>query len=323
MSTIEISCARCEKKFRVRAEFSGRSTRCPGCSAPITIAGATVPPPLSPKRVEEERPRPAKRAREDDDEPRRPVMDLKSAVTACRREQVALIFALAGILGGFFVACAGNMSRAGGGMEEIMLFLVLLFAVGPSLATGAFGIMARISAMSVPSTSLARGSATSSFLCSIAGIVCLLAFAIALVSSIDSHQPNELPMVVALGGLILSVIGSVVTFVGFVGQIGIVRRSSSVSRAVGRTSIATAVCVLSLIGIGLLYTLANEAFGGPDYYRGPYGPAYHYQDHSNFYQVMLGIFMPIAFGVVLILYHRLLAAGKIAAQNEMPVTSMD
>jgi lysylphosphatidylglycerol synthetase-like protein (DUF2156 family) len=250
-------------------------------------------------------------------------LDLRTAETACRREQIALIFALLGILGGFFISCLGRTSSPGAGMEEIMLFLVLLVAVGPSLATGAFGIMARISAMGVPKACLARGAATSSFLCSIAGIVCLLAFAIALVSSIDSQRPGELPMVVSMGGLIISVLGAVVTFVGFVGQIGIVRKSAGVSRAVGRTSIAIAVCVLSLIGIGLLYTLANEAIGEPAYYRGPYGPVAYHQDHSTFYSVMLGILMPLAFGVVLILYHRLLAAGKLAAGGEPPASSND
>src|SRR4051812_44023878 len=122
MSTIEISCARCEKKFRVRSEFAGRSTRCPGCSAPITIDGSKPPPP-PPKPVEEERPRPSRRPRDEEDEPRRPVMDLKGAETACRREQVALIFALAGILGGFFVSCLGRMAGPSGDMEAIMLFL--------------------------------------------------------------------------------------------------------------------------------------------------------------------------------------------------------
>jgi len=324
MSTLEISCAQCEKKFRVRAEFAGRSTRCPGCSAPIIIAGLAKPIAPPPKPVEEERSRPSRRPRDDeDDEPRRPQLDLKPAETACRREQIALIFAIAGILGGFFVSCLGNMGgRAGSGIQEIMLFFVLLVAVGPSLATGAFGIMARIAAMGVPSASLARGSAIASLLCSIAGLVCLLGFAIALVSSFDSQRADELPMVITMGGLIVSVLGSVVTFTLFVNQIGIVQRSAAVSRAVARTGIAISVCVLSLIGIGLLYTLASEAMG-PSYSRGPFGDNYSYQDHSGFYQVMLGILMPLAFGVVLILYHRLLAAGRRAASEEAPASNND
>lgn len=321
MSTIEISCTRCEKKFRVRSEFAGRSTRCPGCSAPITIDGSKLPPP-PPKPSEEERPRPSRRPREEDDEPRRPTMDLKAAETACRREQVALIFALAGILGGFFVSCLGRMAGPGGGMEAVMLFLILVIAVGPSLVTGTFGMMARISAMSVPSASFARGSATASFLCSLAGLLCLLVVGISIAASIDSHQSDPLPMVISLGGLVLSVIGSVVTFVAFVGQIGIVQRSASVSRAVGRMAIAVAVCVLSLIGIGLLYVLADEVFGGPDYYPGQYG-GYYRHDHSGFYVIMVGILMPLAFGVILILYHRLLAAGKIAVGGELPANSND
>ena len=151
MSTIEIACGRCEKKFRVRAEFAGRSTRCPGCSAPITIAGAPRPAPAPIRSTEEEKPRPRPRQRDDeDDEPRRPALNWKPVDAAFRREQVAVIFSFVSIFGGFFIFCAGNVGRSTGEMPAFMIPIVLLFGIGPALATSAFGLMARVSALEAP-----------------------------------------------------------------------------------------------------------------------------------------------------------------------------
>src|SRR5262245_42504677 len=111
MSTLEIACGRCEKRFRVRAEFAGRSTRCPGCSAPITIAGPTTPSAPPSRVAPEERARPRPRRSDDDDEPRRPGLNWSAAETAFRREQLAVIFGFLSIFGGFFVSCAARMGR--------------------------------------------------------------------------------------------------------------------------------------------------------------------------------------------------------------------
>src|SRR5215217_7143920 len=103
MSTLEVACGRCERRFRVRAEFAGRSTRCPGCSAPITIAGAARPAAPPPRSEEEPRPRPRPRRRDDDDDgPRRPALNWASTDVALRREQIAVIFALLSFLSGLF-----------------------------------------------------------------------------------------------------------------------------------------------------------------------------------------------------------------------------
>jgi DNA-directed RNA polymerase subunit RPC12/RpoP len=40
MSTIEFTCSNCSKTFRVRSEFAGKSTHCPGCSQPVRIGVA-------------------------------------------------------------------------------------------------------------------------------------------------------------------------------------------------------------------------------------------------------------------------------------------
>src|SRR5205085_1945337 len=127
------------------------------------------------------------------------------------------------------------------------------------------------------------------------------------------HRGSELPAVVATGGLILSTLAAVGTFAGFVAQVGIARRSAALSRAVGRTAVAACVCLLGLLGIGVLYTLATELSGAPTGY-GPFGPSY--RDDGPFYGVVAGILMPFAFGTLLIFYHRLLAAARLAVRGE-------
>lgn len=307
MSTLEIGCGRCDKKFRVRAEFAGRSTRCPGCSAPITIAGAASAPP--PRVVEEDRPRPRSRRRdEDDEEPRRPMADWAPVEAAFRREQWAVIFVFIGILGSLFSFCAANLTRHTGEMEPAVIFFVLLFGIGPPITTAAFGIMARAAAVAAPKESFARGSARSSMVCAIAGVICLVIFALTMLASIGSSGPDPLPMIVGLGGVILSGMGAFATFLGFVAQVGIARRSAAVSQAVARLSVTIASCLVGILGIGFLYTLISEMTT----------PAYYYSrhEHEGFFSFVLGILLPLAFGVVLILYHRALAAGRQAVLGE-------
>jgi hypothetical protein len=262
------------------------------------------------RQVEEERPRSRPRSRDDDNEPQRPTLNWVPVETAFRREQLAVVFALLSVLGGFLAACAGNMGRgASGEFAGVFIFVTLLFGIGPSLGTTAFGIMARVSALGAPRECLARGSTVASLLSSIAALLCLVILAMTMMMSMDAQRPDPLPMIVALGGLVLSGLTSLVTFLGFIAQVGIYRRSAEVSRAVGRTATAAAVCVLVLIVIGILYAMAN-ALIEPSYSRGGYGRTYYQPDHSGFFVILLGILMPIALGVVVIFYHRLLAAGR-------------
>jgi len=188
----------------------------------------------------------------------------------------------------------------------------LLFVVGPGLVAAAFGLMARISAMKPPPESGARTSAIASLLCALAGLGCLAVLAFNIMMSIDSQRPMELAMVVGVGGLVIAVLASVATFQAFIAQVGIARRSAAVSRGVGRMAVGIAVCTLSLIGIAVLYALMSELMT-PTYSRGP-----QYQTHEVFYRVTLMLLAPFALGAMLILYHRLLAAGRRAVQGEPP-----
>src|SRR5262245_1242025 len=319
MSTLEVTCGRCDKKFRVRTEFAGRSTRCPGVSAPRTIASDRAPAPTLNWDRDEDRPRPRPRPRFDDDSPRRPSGNWQPVEVALGREQTALVFLVIQVVCTFFAMCLGRAAGPGGTMNSPALAIMLVLVAGPSLGAAAFGLMARIAALRAPTESLARGTATASLLCALTGIGCMVFFGFALLMRIESQGSDELAMVVAIGGMVLSGAAAVATFMGFVAQVGIARRSAGVSEAVGRTAVATAVCTLVIIGIGGLYAIAQEAFAPSSYY-GPYG--YSRRDHSGFFQVVLLGLIPLGLAVVLILYHRLLAAARWSLKGE-PVDRYD
>src|SRR5262245_29481946 len=316
MSTLDVTCSQCTKTFRVRAEFAGKSTRCPGCSAPITISGMRPAPPGPPEPREAPRPRPRRRD-DEDDEPRRPPQNWASVDMAFRREQVAVVFVLIGILCDYFAFCLGQSMGPSGRNEGAFVALGLLLVIGPSLAAAAFGLMARISALKPPPETKARTSAVASLLCGLSGLASLVLIAFASLLSIDAQRPTELPVAVAIGGLLLATLGSVATFVTFVVQIGIYRRSAAMSAAVGRLAVAVCVCVLSLLGIGLLYMLVSE-MTTPNY-GGGYGPYGSYRPgHERFYEITVFFLFPLALAVVLILYPRLLAAGRQSLQAGTP-----
>lgn len=313
MSTLEVACDRCDKRFRVRPEFAGKSTRCPGCSAPITIGGVPRLPDHREERVERPRERP--RPRDDDDhEPRRPVGNWRPVAAAAGREQVAVVFVLMTILGSYLVFCLSSaFGRSSGPMEGVVVGLMLLLLVGPSLLAAVFALMARAAALSTPPGSLAKGSAVASLLCALGGLVALVVLGIATLASFDSQRPSELPMVVAMVGLALATLGAVGTFLGFIAQVGIARRSAGISRAVGRMAVACGVCILILLGIGLMYALISEIAE-----EGPSGSLRHTpsRDDGPFFQIVSGVLVPMAVAVTLILYHRLLGATRRAIQAD-------
>ena len=317
MSTLEVACARCDKRFRVRAEFAGKSTRCPGCSAPITIAGSKPAPAPRPEPAGRPRPRPRPRD-DDDDRPRTPSGDWRPVATALGREQVAVLFALTSILCSYLIFCIGNMAGRSSGPEQgVVIGLMLLLLVGPAVVAGVFGLMARISALAAPRGSLARGSAVPSLLCGLAALACLVILGITLLASFDRQgPPPELALQVSSVGLLVSAVAAGGTFLGFVAQVGIARRSAGVSRAVGRLAGSVSVCVLVLLGIAVFYTLVTE-LDAPSSSRGGWqGGGRNPRDDEPFYAILLGILVPLGFAVVLILYHRLLAAARAAVLDE-------
>jgi hypothetical protein len=308
MSTLDVACARCDKRFRVRAEFAGKATRCPGCSAPITIGGSKPAPP--PREERAERPAPRPRPRDDeDDRHRRPPGDWRPVDSALGREQVAVVFALATVPCSYFAYCLGRAAGAAAGADAAVMVLTLLLVVGPSLVAGGFGAAARVAALGAPPETLARGTAVASLLCAIAGLLSILVFGLALLARLDAPPGSPgsgfLP-VVATVGLVLSALGSVGTFAGIVAQIGIARRSAAVSAAVGRTAVTACVAVLAVTGLGLLLALAIEAASNP------FSPRHEEEAIAS---VLFGVLIPVGFAAVLVAYHRLLAAARRAVQE--------
>jgi hypothetical protein len=309
MSTLDVTCDQCDKRFRVRAEFAGKSTRCPGCSSPMTISAARVPAPPREERAERPRPRPRD---DEDDRSRPPVGNWRPVVSALGREQVAAVFGLLTILGGYMASCLGNVLGGPGGMEELGIAVMLLVLVGPLLVAAIFGVSARVAALGVPAESRAKGTAVASLLCGLAGLAALVLLGLFFLASFDRPQRSELPMVVAVGGLLLSALGALGTFVGFVAQVGIVRRSAEVSAAIGRTAVAVCTCVLVLVAIGILFALAVEATT-PSY---SYGPVGYGRDDQHYLIVINAVLLPFGLAVILIMYHRLLAATRRAVLEE-------
>jgi hypothetical protein len=125
---------------------------------------------------------------------------------------------------------------------------------------------------------------------------------------LDAYGPGPLPVATGVVGLVVSVLGAVGTFCGFVAQVGIARRSAEISRGVNQAAVATGACVVALVGIGILFTLAAEVTA-PHRASGP-SPA-----TEVFGGIAVGVLLPLALAVVLILYHRLLAAGRRALQG--------
>jgi hypothetical protein len=235
---------------------------------------------------------------------------------ALGREQVAVLFGLMTILCSYLVFCIGNATGGSSGPEQgLVIGLMLLLLGGPSLVGGVFGLMARVSALGAPRDSLARGAAVPSLLCGLAAFAALIMLGLTLVVGIDRQRPSELALQVSLVGMLCSTLAAVVTFLGFVAQVGIARRSADVSRSVGRMAGATSVVVLVLLGIAMFYTLVSEMTQPNPPYSGGYGGGY-YRDDEPFYAILLGVLAPIGAGVILILYHRLLAAARRAVLDE-------
>ena len=312
MSTLEVVCGRCDKRFRVRSEFAGKKSRCPGCSAPIAIGGPTTS--AGPRReAPTERSRPRRRDAEDDDTPR-PTDNWKPVNTALGREQGAVLFVLVAFVSSFVVWGIGAVIDRRGPPDAILLVIMLLLLITPLFAAGVLGIMARVAALRAPPENLSKGAAVSSLLCGIAGVGSLAVLGLAALSSIDSHGPEPLVVPIAVGGIIFSGLGALVTFVVFVTQVGIARKSDEISRAFGRTAVAICACVLSLMGIAFLVAVAS-ALSTPSYSRGgPFG--YHEPDEQVYMRAIVVFLVPLSFAVILILYHRLLAAGRQAVQAE-------
>jgi hypothetical protein len=305
MSTLEVACGNCDKRFRVRAEFAGKSTRCPGCSATITISGSKPAPP--PREERDERPRPRPRPRDDDDRSALPAGDWRPVDTALGREQVAVIFALVNVVGSFLAFCLMRMAEGFGGTNEPLMVLAALFLVGPGLVSGAFGVTGRVAALGGPKEALGGGAAAASLLCAISAVVAILGVGLAFLTMLGAGYNSGFGVAIAATVALVSIFGAIGTFAAFTAQVGIARRSADVGKAFGRAAVTSCIAVLAIAGIGLFLLLVVEATSGP------------YRSHDNeeiISGALFGILLPTGFAAVLVGYHRLLAAARLAVRGE-------
>ena len=151
-----------------------------------------------------------------------------------------------------------------------------------------------------------------SLMCGFGGLAALVMIGITLLASIEQqHHQSELPMVVATGGLILSTVAAWARSTGSWPRWGSpAGRRRSAGRSGGWRS-AAGCASWSCSGSasctpwrprppGRVHSAYGRGLSG----RGPV------------LRVMTGILFPLAFAVVLILYHRLLAAARAAVLGE-------
>jgi hypothetical protein len=318
MSTLEIACGRCNKRFRVRAEFAGKTTRCPGCSAPLIVGATTVAAPPLP--LDDDAPRRRSRPRPiEEDAPRpEPDHDWQSVNTALRREQTALFFvALQVVCDLFLLLLAMTLGPIAGNGPFIMFALLLGFA--PSLAAGVLGIMARIAALAAPTDARVRGSAMCSLLLAIATLLAMVGMGLLYLIQLEGSRFDDVLFAIAIGGTLLAALASVGTFSIYTVQVGVVRRSRDVASALGRLGIAATICVFVLLAGGVFASLMELISApSPSYYGNPYGGyGYPYGGYSyrprygeNIARVLLMGGIPLSAIVFVVMYHRLLAAAR-------------
>jgi DNA-directed RNA polymerase subunit RPC12/RpoP len=259
MATLDIACSACGKAFRVRAEFAGRSTRCPGCSAPISISSKSEePPPTMPEPVR----RPKRRFDGEDDRKPKLSGDWKPVVKAFDNEMTALIFMGLQIIGLIFGSCVIGAFRQISDVG-ILLFIALLM-VGPGFIGGIFGLFARISArraQNLIESSAASGALTSC----IGGIVSITAGFFGLLMSVSNSMGNPLLLVTSMGCAFVCTLASIGAFLAFTLQVGVKIKSKTISRSIGRMANEIAWIVVVFVGLLILIAFSLESI------RSPYG----------------------------------------------------
>lgn len=309
MSTLEISCDRCGKKFRVRAEFAGRSTRCPGCSAPLSIGGAaSAPPPEAfpplPKYLKEKRPRNLKLSRRTSVEG-----DWKIVDSACRREQLAVFFAFGQLVTALLGYCFVQMLHGGDDILFRLILLVLVFS--PTIIAVVFSLIARFSIVRFKSDAIPRGAIRSSLMSTLSSGICFLAVIFILLASIDSRPP-ELILGTALIGFVVSIFFAMGSFMIFMCQVGIARSSREVSKALAGMGLTMTITLIIELVLVFFYSIAIESSNN---YSANFSRV-AYRNDEPFYRLVAFFFIPVLIIVFAILYHRVLAAVRRSLREE-------
>lgn len=261
MGMMDVSCSRCGKSFRVRAEFAGRSTRCPGCSAPLLIGGEQAPPPpVAPPPI------PKRRKKIEPDEPIKVSEDWRPAEVAIRREKTAILFALAQLC--FYVLgfCFASLARSFSRFDPFVLLFFMLILLGPSIGAAVLAIMARMSACRISTKLIRSNAARSSLYLSVLAVFLILAGAFAIVLSLNNSGPPVVTMFVFACGLMSCFFGAVTTFVIYLAQIGIRSSSKEISQMIARlTNTGSIMLTLTIVIVGLVAFFSDLISSGNRY----------------------------------------------------------
>ncbi len=303
MAMLDVTCEHCGRQFRVRGEFAGKSTRCPGCSKPLTIGAAAKAAP--PREEYDDAPRP--RRREPDPEPTGVTGNWKRTAKALGSEQAAVRFLGVQVLADLVAFCLMRGTGSVGQVPAIVVMLFLILIVGPGIMTVVMGLTARFGAVNIPPEAKAGGTAWASVFCALGGMLAMIVVGFGLLISIEGSRRDADPVLMAgvLGGFVMTT-GAVVTFAAMIAQIGIATGSREISAGIGRMGVGFMVCLLISVVLGGCGTVMMEGLGGNRNYG--YGPNYD------------GLFAIFAFtslitaGIMLVLYHSLLGSAKKALQ---------
>lgn len=308
MAMLDVSCDNCGRSFRVRAEFAGKSTRCPGCSKPMEIGapGKAVPPPV----------------RDDyDDAPRRPQKKLentknitvstewKNAMKGFGREQAAVRFLGVQVLADLVAFCLirgiGPLDR----MPALLVVVFLLLFVGPAIMSVIMGISARTSVLNLPADARAGGSAWSSMICALGGLFSVLLLGLSFLMSLEGNRRDSEPLLIlSMASGALMTFGALLSFSVVIAQVGIATASKEISGAIGRMAIATTVCVVITLVLGGCISAVTGAFTP---HHNPFGGGPNFEPFFA-----LAVFSSLITAIVLLIfYHSLLSHAKKGLQN--------
>lgn len=313
MAMIEVSCGECGRQFRVRREFIGKSTRCPGCSRQMTI-GETAPPPSSTlPEVYDDAPPPPRR-------PKLPAVEMRSGewkktLRAINYEQTAVRFLGIQVLSSFVALCVTTGIRSWGRLPPLIVVIFIIFVFGPALISGIFALLARIAALGVPASTHGRPTATASAFCVLGMMFLSIIFGLGFLMSIDGNRGGDGLMLTTLVAGTLMLFGALVTFGALIAQIGIVLGASSISRGIGNLAVAFMISMI----ISVVFVGCGSGFSGV-FDHNPYGRTYEP------FIVIIGLSMLVTVGVSLVMYHSLLSSVKLAlktAPSDTPTISID
>ncbi len=305
---IAISCSSCEKSFRVRPEFAGRSTRCPRCGSPMQIARTEASPrvsQVSPPELPSKKSAPAVSSISVESRPDT-AKEWKSLAGAMGREQVAVLFA-SGTLLMILLFAACSVAEFFRGSDFTLQLLMLLATTIPALIALAFGGIARIMAMNVPSGYYAKPVAWLGLL-GIGGIVFSVLLLFLSMTTSDRYF-EEMGVSVFGLGTILCLILSTSTILILVIQMGIALGSKEMSKALGQFGLTVGVSFLVIFGMIFLvagFVILFEGGGRGSYY----GYGYRRNPLEVLVRVLIVLPLPILFAITLIAYYRLLGVCR-------------